>query len=751
MQQEQENGSLTSFLKDASITIDISNKMTSESSTYNEQGTEKSQTDNKSESPSNGTDIHKEPGFKKPILLIGPKRIKIGKIRMVNNNIIPSSSELSSTNNEATKTISLLKDDIKDKIEEDDTKDKIEEDDTKDKIDKSNLENSKEENVLPDTKNIPVPYLEPKWGGKPTEEYKLEVLKSGVILDKIDLTEKSFYVLGRLPTCNLSLAHPTISRYHAVIQYRTVDDEKNSKGFYLYDLESTHGTFWNGHRIKPRTYVRLHDGHMIRLGCSQRKYILQAPNDQEDESELSVTQLKEKRLQELQERKIKQQEEEETEERAKQIAESEGIDWGMREDADEESDLTENPYASMADEELYLDDPKKTLRGWFEREGYDLQYQVEEKGIGQFLSWINLPKECFGGRSIKAEALVKGKKKESVVQCALEACRILDRHGLLRQANHESRRKKARNWEEEDYYDSDEDNFLDRTGIVERKREQRMKLAGKFEEKIETYTSLTEKHSKIMDKISHLTNCLREAQQSNAKVTESNEDSLEAFMSNLNTSSLSKSDMVKMKMELQNLHKEEISLVKLINLTKPANLPPLVSQIQIEDKKDDLLQKSKASIKKTSQIEKRKKLFEAKNKDDIVRTQLLTLDSNNMDNVEEEEEEEEKNEEENENNVKEKVERDIKKSTPCKEIKSQDCTKVDDKLCILKGVDTEADDRNANIVDDKKRRKEKKSEKLKIMKKQYDQDVHSEDYSTWIPPQGQSGDGRTSLNDKYGY
>lgn len=71
-----------------------------------------------------------------------------------------------------------------------------------------------------------------------------------------------------------------------------------------------------------------------------------------------------------------------------QEKESDGIDWGMGEDADEETDLQENPYACITDEDLVLDDPKKTLRGWFEREGYDLQYQTEEKGIGQFLCWV---------------------------------------------------------------------------------------------------------------------------------------------------------------------------------------------------------------------------------------------------------------------------------------------------------------------------------------------------------------------------
>lgn len=115
-----------------------------------------------------------------------------------------------------------------------------------------------------------------------------------------------------------------------------------------------------------------------------------------------------------------------------------------------------------------------------------------------------------------------------------------------------------------------------------------------------------------MNKISHLINRLKEAQESNSKVGESNEDSLDAFMSNLSQSSLSKSDITKMKVELQNLRKEEMRLVKLVNLTRPANLPPLISTCQIQDKTDNLQEKSKSSPRKISQLEKRRKLFETK-------------------------------------------------------------------------------------------------------------------------------------------
>lgn len=373
------------------------------------------------------------------------------------------------------------------------------------------------------------------------------------------------------------MQHLTISRHHAILQYLGKENEIGEPGFYLYDLGSTHGTFVNKNRLKPKLHVRVKVGHILKLGCSTRNYILNGPDeDQEEESELSVTELKAKRAEELKkiEEEIKEAERKRQEEKEKE--EARGIDWGLGEDADEEVDLSENPYAQSNNEELFIDDPKKALRGFFEREGLDFQYDCSEHGMGQFLCKVELPIDDEMGRPIIAEVLHKGKKKEAVIQCALEACKILDRHAVLRQASHESRKRKAKNWEENDYYDSDEDTFLDRTGTIEKKREKRMNTAAS--EKVQTYDSLSEQEKTINIQIEELEKKLSGiSTQNNDSKNSTEEDSLDAYMNELTESKQDKMAINKVRSEITKLKAELTRIRKLINIAKPANLPPLIT------------------------------------------------------------------------------------------------------------------------------------------------------------------------------
>ena len=47
---------------------------------------------------------------------------------------------------------------------------------------------------------------------------------------------------------------------------------------------------------------------------------------------------------------------------------------------------------------------------------------------------ISLPLDDNEGHSLRSEVETGGKKKEAIVQCALQACRILDMYGELRKA-----------------------------------------------------------------------------------------------------------------------------------------------------------------------------------------------------------------------------------------------------------------------------------------------------------------------------
>lgn len=67
---------------------------------------------------------------------------------------------------------------------------------------------------MPKVASATFSYVEPEWSGKPiaAKDYKLEVLKSGVIIENINLMSKSYWVFGRLESCDIPMQHPTISR-----------------------------------------------------------------------------------------------------------------------------------------------------------------------------------------------------------------------------------------------------------------------------------------------------------------------------------------------------------------------------------------------------------------------------------------------------------------------------------------------------------------------------------------------------------
>ncbi|XP_045538452.1 kanadaptin [Papilio machaon] len=444
----------------------------------------------------------------------------------------------------------------------------------------------------------PIPYKEPKWSGicPDGSEYGLEVLKSGMIVEKVDLTTKPFYVFGRLANCDVMMAHPSISRHHCVLQYKAfADDGEPPCGWYLFDLGSTHGTFLNRERIKEKHYSRVRVGHQIKFGNSTRTYIMLGPDfDCEGESELTVTEIKQKaldmklaRAKMIQEAKESMEKERLEEEKKR---EEQGIDWGMGEDAEEEPDLADNPYASTANEELYLTDPKKTLRGYFEREGHELSYNCEERGVGQFICRVELPIDDARGRPVVAEVIHRGKKKEAVIACALEACRVLDRAGLLRQSKHESRRRKERDWSADDYYDSDDDSFLDRTGHVERKRKMRMIKLGAAEDKNDkplTYDDLLKQIEEIEQKIIMEEKSLARLRSGGERQagTNNDDDALDAYMNELAAKPQAmavKADISKTKMNIQKLKVELAKTQRLADIARPAHAPPIIKK---DDKK----------------------------------------------------------------------------------------------------------------------------------------------------------------------
>jgi smad nuclear-interacting protein 1 len=134
-----------------------------------------------------------------------------------------------------------------------------------------------------DGTTITLKYHEPPEARKPPprDSWKLFVFKGQDIVDTIELGTRSCWLVGReLAVVDLPAEHPSISKQHAVIQFRYTE-KRNEFGDkigrvkpYLIDLESANGTMLNSDKVPESRYLELRNKDMIQFGSSTREYVL---------------------------------------------------------------------------------------------------------------------------------------------------------------------------------------------------------------------------------------------------------------------------------------------------------------------------------------------------------------------------------------------------------------------------------------------------------------------------------------------
>jgi pSer/pThr/pTyr-binding forkhead associated (FHA) protein len=98
-----------------------------------------------------------------------------------------------------------------------------------------------------------------------------QIIKNGTIVGNSGIIQTSYLTVGRLPNCNISLEHPSISRFHAVFQFRP------DNFCFIFDLGSSHGTFVNKQEVPKQKFVPLKVGDIVKFGASSRMYVLNGP------------------------------------------------------------------------------------------------------------------------------------------------------------------------------------------------------------------------------------------------------------------------------------------------------------------------------------------------------------------------------------------------------------------------------------------------------------------------------------------
>ncbi|KAI3908333.1 hypothetical protein MKX01_027355 [Papaver californicum] len=358
-------------------------------------------------------------------------------------------------------------------------------------------------------------------------------------------------MFGRVDLCDFVLDHPTISRFHAVIQF------KQSGEAYLYDLASTHGTSINKNQVKTKTYTDLHVGDVVRFGLSSRMYIFQGPSElMPPEGDLNKIQSAAKIREEVRDREASLR-------RAKLEASlADGISWGLSEDAIEEAE-------EVAEEITW-----QTYKGQLT----ERQEKTREKIIKRTEKMAHMKKEIDAIRSkvISQGGLTQGQQTQ-IARNEQRMSQILEELESLEETLNESIQeilgarggkrlgKNKGATEDEDEASSDEDDFYDRT-----KNKKPVRKAGE-NTSVETADTLLDKKDAIISEMEIKASLL--LSEKNKRIPEveqtiESRDALDAYMTGL-SSQLVLDTTTQLQAEISSLQTELDRILYLLKIADP--------------------------------------------------------------------------------------------------------------------------------------------------------------------------------------
>ena len=138
-------------------------------------------------------------------------------------------------------------------------------------------------NLTADTntyKGVVIKYNEPPEASMSKTKWRLYVFRNDEHFKPLHMHRLSAFLMGRNSIiCDVPILHPSISQQHCIFQYRAVNRkirgvEKRVVLPYIFDLNSSNGTFLNGEKIEPHRYYELKERDNLQFGLSPREYIL---------------------------------------------------------------------------------------------------------------------------------------------------------------------------------------------------------------------------------------------------------------------------------------------------------------------------------------------------------------------------------------------------------------------------------------------------------------------------------------------